>query len=781
MIQASTAESPGWVDTIRGLVSWGIDHKGVTLTLVAIIAVFYGWNELRKQQMAKGRALRPLGTIIRGIIRFAVKDDNTPLISKPEKVAAKVPWLTGKRLYLIGLPSSIAAAKVGVPYASIVALFILMVLISRAQKFNRQRHAIIMQMFNVANGECRYPRGAEMNPWAYINVQSWQGPATPGTTVVTYPASYQSEESRTREKFERQFNGTVSDQNSWTYQWESSKNRVICQPSSFLPTMAPYPGPGPDWDKIPIGISAEGGYAAWDVKTFPHALVCGPTGTGKSVLQRNILFHCMAHQDRWTICGIDPKRVELQWIKKYEKSVARVATELEDALDVLRMLKLEMHRRYQEMEAEGVNIYENLRDRPKSILLMVDETTILLAPEKIRSEEGKLRDEMHAEAGMILGELGRLARAAGIHVIACMQRPDAEFLKGETKANFDCRIVAGRTDTTPSMMILDSEAATRLPLIKGRGMIRLGGQMQTFQGFYAEGDWFDDWLAANDQDGSDTALPSGEPGGPVQERPRREKRERRTSDREPGKVGRLMARVKERAATPPAGLDVSGTSDPRDEQVPPADPHMSDWDPSDVMVGVSVSEDSPSPEDASGLPETHDPVDVGDGVDERPDASGIEDPEASDVEDLEEIESAGLPDEGETTHGVIPPGPVTAPDPVESAVPAQALPRRLPVRPPEPQVQAPPSATAPSAPEAAAASSTAPTEAPASTSTKVPSAGEESRTVVDPFAVASPLPSGHQGVGTGKTSSASTSVDSPDDGVPKMKSGLIVDWDDPNV
>lgn len=243
-----------------------------------------------------------------------------------------------------------------------------------------------------------------------------------------------------------------------------------------------------------------------------------------------------------------------------------------------------------------------------------------------------------------------------------------------------------------------------------------------------------------------------------------------------------MARVKERAATPPAGLDVSETSEPQHERVPPADPHVSDWDASEALGEAIASEASTSPEGAAGPSETHDPVDVSDGVDERPAVSGVEVPEASDVGDLEETESAGLPNEGEPTRESIPQEPVTAPDPVESAVPAQALPRRLPVRPPEPQVQAPPAATAPSAPAVAATTAAAATsEAPTSTSTETPTAEDEHRAIVDPFAVASPLPSGHQGVGTEKTSTASTSVDSPDIGVPKMKSGLNFDWDEPNV
>ncbi len=544
---AARPDQPGWIENVSNVIRFAIDHLEATAVLAALIAGAYYWHQFRIKRAAAGRPLRGLFAIATDVVRFAYREDAQPVITKPAALATRTAWLTGKRLYLIGLPLAALGWRLGLPGAALTTVGIILVLGGRAHGAIRRRHAIIMQMFNVAAGECRYPKDAVKNPWAYITVQRWLDPVTPGTTIVTYPAAYQSEDAKIREKFERQFNGTVSDKNAWTYTWESAKNRVLCQPSSFLPTMASYPGPGPEWSKIPIGMAGDGGVAQWDVETFPHALVCGPTGTGKSVLQRNILFHVLSHSDSWRIVGIDPKKVEMAWLRGYP-SVTKVATELEESIEVLRQLKAEMRQRYQEMEAEGVNHFRLLADPPPAILLMIDETTILLAPEKIRSEEGKERDELHAEAGMIVGELGRLARAAGIHVIACMQRPDAEFLKGETKANFDCRIVAGRCDTTPSMMILDSEAATRLPLIKGRGMIRLGGTMQTFQGYFAEATWYDEYLSSTNGSGAGAAddserdedVPSAPPGrGP-----------RRLPTPKPGS---LRARLAAKAATPPAG------------------------------------------------------------------------------------------------------------------------------------------------------------------------------------------------------------------------------------
>lgn len=490
--------APAHNTTIWG---WLAAHPiAIPIGIIALlIGISYGWRELTKKQNQRGIAVRPLRLIIRDVLRFTFKEDIAPLHPKAPH------WATWKRLYLTLTALTILGSLIG--DWPIPLLLLLGTISYRYGRIAKQRRVIIKQMFDVALGECRYPKGSELQPWGYIQVQSWTNLIQPGVTAVVYPAAYQSEDQKAREKFERQFNGTVSEDNAWTYKWESAKNRVVCQPAAHLPSNAPYPGPGPKWDEIPVGIAPDGTIIHIPLSITPHCLVCGPTGSGKSVLQRSILNHVLAHEETWRIVAIDMKRVEMTWLRKYPQ-VLKVAVDLEEAVSVLRSLREEMMRRYEEMEEEGVNHAQDLASPPPAILCMIDESTVLLAAEGIKSDEGRERDALHAEAGMIIGELGRLSRASMIHVIACFQRPDAKFLSGEIKANFDSRIAAGRMDTTPSMMVLDSEAANRLPKIKGRGMIRIGGELTTFQGFFAQPSWFDEWKAS--QDGASPSEPAGE-------------------------------------------------------------------------------------------------------------------------------------------------------------------------------------------------------------------------------------------------------------------------------
>ena len=153
--------------------------------------------------------------------------------------------------------------------------------------------------------------------------------------------------------------------------------------------------------------------------------------THNSVTQRTLLMHALQSPD-WRVALVDPKRVELAAYRNH-KHVMRVATELDESLELIIDVEKEMQTRYMKMQDESVNFFRNLRQPPPAFLLMIDETYALLAPEKIKNDEGKLRDEMHAQITLLIGSIARLGRAAGVHLMLATQRPDAAVLPGETK------------------------------------------------------------------------------------------------------------------------------------------------------------------------------------------------------------------------------------------------------------------------------------------------------------------------------------------------------------
>lgn len=262
--------------------------------------------------------------------------------------------------------------------------------------------------------------------------------------------------------------------------------------------------------------------------------------THNSVLQRNIVFHTIQHNDRWRFLGVDLKRVELTPYNKYKKTVMGIATDVEQGVAVLKYAYNEMMDRYKAMEDMGVNNVMDMADPPYCILLMIDEATMFLGASGSKTDEGKAEDALKGEASDLVGKILRLGRASGVHMLIAMQRPDATVLRGEFKANMDVRMAAGRMDSTPSAMVLDSGEAVNLPGIRGRGLIRVGGSLTTFQGYFAPQDWIDEFILKHPEAEPSTIAP----GGHLHDKYMATKR--------------LAAKAAEEAANPTAAADGDG-------------------------------------------------------------------------------------------------------------------------------------------------------------------------------------------------------------------------------
>lgn len=227
----------------------------------------------------------------------------------------------------------------------------------------------------------------------------------------------------------------------------------------------------------------------------------GPDGVSvvshNSVVQRNIILGCILRPDSWRFLGIDLKKVELSGFRAYSNVVLGIATDINDALTVLRFAQQTMMKRYAELEQLGLNNFLDLPEKGQALMVMVDEAGELLGSSGVKTEEGKEEDALKGEAAMIIGSIARLGRAAGVHLVIATQRPDATLISGETKANLGVRINCGRTDPNASSMILGSSEGVRVKANpRGRLYLRIYGSGDHGQGFFADPTWIDNYLAA---------------------------------------------------------------------------------------------------------------------------------------------------------------------------------------------------------------------------------------------------------------------------------------------
>jgi hypothetical protein len=507
---------------ISQLVNHAVILVGIFIGIsLAYAGLSYLWNrKYVPSRLAKGKLVKPLGKIVSEVQTYAFKEDDRSLLKKGSPKVKGIFAVKRLHIYLFIL-GAVGFILTGNYLFLLVFPLSFAVGFSRALPVLKERNQVLERIFAIAGASINFSNGARgknaVPPayWNHLTVEEWtfneEGETReyiPKKMILSFPTG-KGPDLNAQRTFEKTFKANVSDLNDWHVEWELTKDRAVFNRVANLPTQLDYPGSeDSSWSRFPVGLSTAG-VASFDVSTFPHCLVGGPSGTGKSVLQRNIVFHTIQHNYRWRFLGIDLKRVELTPYNRYKKTVMGIATEVDQGLEVLKYVNNEMMDRYKMMEEQGENNLMDLDDPPYCILLMIDEATMFLGASGSKTEEGKAEDAMKAEASDLVGKILRLGRAAGIHMVVAMQRPDATVLRGEFKANMDVRLAAGRMDSTPSSMILDSGEAVNLPGIKGRGLIRVGGSLDTFQGYFAKPDWIDDFILAHPEVEPSTVSPGG--------------------------------------------------------------------------------------------------------------------------------------------------------------------------------------------------------------------------------------------------------------------------------
>lgn len=205
---------------------------------------------------------------------------------------------------------------------------------------------------------------------------------------------------------------------------------------------------------IPFGLQVKAGVATpfnYDICKAPHIFISGPTRKGKSNLLRLIATHLtLAHNRKAFISVIDYGGADFMWLE--DRAV--VVSEIDKARDLLETIYREMVKREAQLTKARVNKINKLPDPPPYLILIIDEWIDMAEDE---------------DSLFILNKLLRKGAKHGLHVIAGCQRLDSMSMKGAgaMKNNFPVRI-SFRCNKTNSNMVLDCDAAAKLPNVPGR-------------------------------------------------------------------------------------------------------------------------------------------------------------------------------------------------------------------------------------------------------------------------------------------------------------------------
>ena len=189
---------------------------------------------------------------------------------------------------------------------------------------------------------------------------------------------------------------------------------------------------------LAIGRRTDNSIFMVDLATMPHLLVAGATGMGKSV-GLNVIISSLINKrtpDELKLVLIDPKQVELSIYEEISKpyivklkDTPSVITDVDGARRTLDAVCALMDSRYDTLQTYGVrNIveYNNISGVKKLpyIVVIIDEYGDLIMQTTGREMEKSIC------------RIAQKARAVGIHMIISTQRPAADIVTGNIKANF---------------------------------------------------------------------------------------------------------------------------------------------------------------------------------------------------------------------------------------------------------------------------------------------------------------------------------------------------------
>ena len=228
--------------------------------------------------------------------------------------------------------------------------------------------------------------------------------------------------------------------------------------------------------ELPVAVGASRFGPLWaDLARLPHLLVGGLTGGGKSAFLRQLLVGLVLRlpPERLRLVVLDLKGIEFGLLERLPHLMAPVARDVDAAVEVLAVVSAELDRRQGLFAGAGVETLGGW-NRARSgvalpyVLVVVDECAELAAAEVADRDERARRQQALAH----LSRLCRLGRASGVHVIVSTQRPDADAVPGQVKANIPATVAFRVRNATNSRILLGEggESAAALPPWPGRGV-----------------------------------------------------------------------------------------------------------------------------------------------------------------------------------------------------------------------------------------------------------------------------------------------------------------------
>lgn len=214
--------------------------------------------------------------------------------------------------------------------------------------------------------------------------------------------------------------------------------------------------------KVALGINDKNEPVILNVEDFPHALISGTTGSGKSTCMNAIATSIIATvaPSKCKLVLIDPKATELEKFRfaphnLFSGEVATNSYEIKKVLWQIERIRQKRQIIFADNKVANIQQYNNLKNETmSSIIVLVDEL-------------GQVCCDKSSQ--MALFRLASLSRAAGIYLICATQKPSAKLLPTEFRDNLNTRIAFKSASKSASRVAIEEAGAEKL-IGKGDGL-----------------------------------------------------------------------------------------------------------------------------------------------------------------------------------------------------------------------------------------------------------------------------------------------------------------------
>ncbi len=211
--------------------------------------------------------------------------------------------------------------------------------------------------------------------------------------------------------------------------------------------------------EIPIAVGGDvlGRPFVFDMADTPHLLVAGATGSGKSIFLHDMILSILYSRrpDEVQLILVDPKIVEFKPYDGIPHLLMPPVLSSENAYNILGWAEDETMRRYNKFSECGVktldayNTLSSGQEKLPRIVIIIDEYM-------------EMMEQMKKELEEIIKRIAQLSRGAGIHLVLCTQRPTANVVTPDIKANLPCRASFTMVDSRESKEISERTGTERL-------------------------------------------------------------------------------------------------------------------------------------------------------------------------------------------------------------------------------------------------------------------------------------------------------------------------------